>query len=186
MNTLLRYLSDRNIYHDPLEPEPDRKHGYEDVGIHGKEQDLEDRVERHKTGGIFGIAAGKVVPDDHHGNAPGKADHDETDHVFGIGTKKDDRKSEHQDRADDPVLDERETQDLLVPEDLAEFLILDLRKRRIHHQDKTDGDGDVGRADLKAVDEGFSSLNEISEAHAEGHCRRRSRESDTCPGKKVF
>ncbi len=74
--------------------------------------------------------------------------------------------SEHQDGADDPVLNEREAQDFLVPEDLAEFLILDLGQRRVHHEDKADGNGNVGRADLEAVDEVFSALDEIPEAHA--------------------
>ena len=167
----LRYLSDRNIYHDALEPEPDRKHGYEDVSIDGKEKDLKDRVKCHKTGSILGISAGKVVPDDHHGNAPGKADHDQTDHVFGIRTQEDDGKNEHENGADDPVLHERQAEHLPVPEDLAQLLVLHLCQRRVHHQDQADGDRDIGRPDLKAVDEGFRALDEIPESHAKGHCR---------------
>ena len=167
----LRYLSDCNIYHDSLEPKPDRKHGYEDIGVHGKEKHLEYRIKRHKTSGVFRITAGKVVPDDHHRDAPCEADHDETDHVFGIGVEKDDRKNEHQNGTDDPVLDEREAKDFLISEYFAELLILDLRKWRVHHQDKTDGNGNVGRANLEAVDEGFRFLKEIAETNTEGHRR---------------
>ena len=66
----------------------------------------------------------------------------------GIAAKEEDGQDEHQDRADDPVLHQRQRQDLAVAEDVAQFLVFHLGQRRIHHQDEADGDGDVGRARL--------------------------------------
>ena len=90
---------------------------------------------------------GQVVPDDDHGDAAGQADHDQADHVLRVAAQEEDRQHEHQDGADDPVLHEREAEDLVVAEDLAQLLVLHLGQGRIHHQDQADGDGDVGGAD---------------------------------------
>ena len=73
------------------------------------------------------------------------------------GAKEDDRECEHQDRANDPILDQRECQDFLVAEHISQFLILYLGKGGIHHDDKADGNRDIGGADLKGVDELFDA-----------------------------
>jgi hypothetical protein len=87
----------------------------------------------------------------------------------GIAAQENDGQEEHQDRSDDPVLEERERQDPPVPEDIAELLVPDLRQRRIHHQDQADGDGNVGRADLEALDELLDTRYDVAQPHADGH-----------------
>ena len=135
------------ICHDAaLQAKPGRQHGDEDLGVDAVEQHLEDAVERHQPGGVFGVAFGQLVPDDHHGDAARQADHDQPDHVLGIAAQEDDRQHEHQDRADDPVLEQRQAQHLPVAEDVAQFFVLHFGQRRVHHQDQADGDGDIGGA----------------------------------------
>ena len=46
---------------------------------------------------------------------------------------------------------------LPVAEDLAQLLVADLGQRRVHHQDQPDGDGDGGRPDAEAVEEGHDA-----------------------------
>ncbi len=45
-------------------------------------------------------------------------------------------KCKHQDRPDQPVLQEREAQYALVTEDLVQLLIANARERRIHHENE--------------------------------------------------
>ena len=61
---------------------------------------------------------------------------------------------------------------LPVAEHVAQFLVLHLGQRRIHHQDQADGDGDVGRADLEAVDERLHARDEVPSADADRHARK--------------
>ena len=50
-----------------------------------------------------------------------------------------------------------------------QFFITHLGQRRIHHDDEADGDGDVGGADLKAVDEGRRGWDEVADGDADSH-----------------
>ena len=136
----------------PCEAEPRRQQRREEVRVDREEQHLEDRVERDEAGAVLGVALREVVPHDHHRDAAREADEDEAEHVLGLVAQEDDREPEHQQRADDPVLHEREREHALVAEDLAELLVADLRERRVHHQDEADGDRDRGRADAHAVE----------------------------------
>ncbi len=151
------------------EPEPGREDGDEDVGVDREEQDLEDRVEGDQAGRILPVPLGQVVPDDDHGDAAGQADHDQAVHVLGLVAQEDDGQGEHQERPDDPVLDERQRQDLDVLEDIPELLVFHLGQRRVHHQDEPDGDGDVGRSGLEPVDEADDGRDKIAEPDADGH-----------------
>jgi hypothetical protein len=69
-------------------------------------EDLEDRVEGDQDGGGFPIAAGQVVPDDHHGDAAGQTDDDQTSAVGGQVGKEDPGQREHEGRPDQPVEDQ--------------------------------------------------------------------------------
>ena len=69
----------------------------------------------------------------------------------GLSRRKSDGEREHQERADHPVLHEREHEDARVAEDLAELLVADLRERRVHHEDEPDRDRDRRRADAHAA-----------------------------------
>ena len=91
----------------------------------------------------------QIIPDQHHGDAAGQADDDQTHHVLRVVPQKHNGQREHKDRADDPVLDQGEGQDFEVLEDLGQFLVAHLGQRRIHHQDEADGDGNGGRPHLK-------------------------------------
>jgi len=92
--------------------EPTGKDGNEHVGINRKQQDLKNGVKSHQSGGILPVSLGKIVPDDHHGDAPGKANEDDPVHIRQIGIllsgeefEKGDGQSEHQYRAQHPVLE---------------------------------------------------------------------------------
>ena len=95
---------------------------------------------------------GQFVPDDHHGDAARQPDHDQAGHVFGITAQEDDRQGEHQDRTDDPVLQQGEPQDLPVAEDVPQLLVVHLGERRVHHQDQPDGNRDIGGPDRDRID----------------------------------
>jgi hypothetical protein len=69
---------------------------------------LEDRIEGDQAGAVIGVSAGKIIPHDHHGDASGDADEDESYHVCGMAAQKYHREREHHNRSDDPVLDERQ------------------------------------------------------------------------------
>ena len=81
------------------------------------------------------------------------ADEDQSRHVVGRVGQEDDGQHEHQDGADDPVLDEGKRQDLPVPEDIRQLFVADLGQGRVHHDDQPDGDGDVGGPDAEFIPE---------------------------------
>ena len=99
-----------------------------------------------------GVTLGQIVPDDDHGDAAGQADQDQPHHIFVVSGEKGHRQPEHQNRSDQPVLDQRQGQHLGVAEDLVQLLVAHLGQGRIHHQNQADGDGQVGGADLEGVD----------------------------------
>ena len=101
-----RHLEDGDPdFHARGDPQPGGQHRYKNIGVHGKEQHLEDGVEGHQPGAVFGIALGQVVPDDDHGDTAGQADDDQTHHVIRVTPEKSDGQQEHEDGADHPVLD---------------------------------------------------------------------------------
>ena len=84
-------------------------------------------------------------------------------------TEKKDGQQEHQHRADDPVLHQRKAEHAPVAEDPAHLLVPDLGQRRVHHQDKADGDGDGGSAHLEKADEVGHTGDKIAQPHPEPH-----------------
>ena len=101
----------------------------EEPRVDAVKQDLEDAVEGDKASGIFGIAVGQSVPHDDHRDAAGQADHDQADHELRVVVEEEGGEGEHEDGADDPVLDEREAQDSGVAKDVAEFFVADFGQR---------------------------------------------------------
>ena len=63
------------------------KHGDENIGVDGEEQHLEDGVEGYQPRAVFRVAPGQFVPDDHHGDAAGETDEDESHHVLRDGPR---------------------------------------------------------------------------------------------------
>ena len=54
----------------------------------------------------------------------------------------------------------------------AQFLILDLGQRRVHHQDKTDGNRNIGRPNLELIPEVDHSREKVSPAHSDKHRKK--------------
>ena len=168
----LRDLANRYVHDCAMQTEFGRQNRDEQPCIHGIQEHLKQRVERHQTGGIFGVALGELVPHDDHGDAPGQTDHDQPGHVFGVSAQEDDGEHEHEDRADDPVLHQGKPQHALVAEDLAEFLVADLGKRRVHHYDQADGNRNRCCAHAEFVEEGHDSGNQPTGDNTERHGRK--------------
>ena len=162
-------LAHADVDDDALQADQRRQHGEKEPGIDAVEEHLEDAVEGDQAGGVVGVAARQLVPHDDHGDAAGEADEDEAGAVFRVSAQEDDGEHEHQHRADDPVLDEREAEHLAIAKDLAQPLVLHLGQRRIHHEDEADGDGDVGGAGLEALKERRHGGHKAAERDADRH-----------------
>ena len=162
-------LPNRDIDHRARETEEWRQDRHEEPRVDAVEQHLEDRVEGNEAGGVLGRPLGDLVPDDHHGDAAGEADHDQADHVLGFVGQEDDRQREHQDRPDDPVLNQRQAKNFPVDEDIGQFLVTDLGERWVHHQDQAQRDRNVGRSDLEGIDPILDARNVEAQADAERH-----------------
>ena len=80
-----------------------------------------------------------------------------------------DGQPEHEQRPDQPILQQRQSQNLPIREHVAQFLVFHLGQRREHHQDQADGDGDVRRIDLETVDQRLDAGKEVSDRHADDH-----------------
>ena len=93
------------------------------------------------------------------------------EHVLRLVPKKHDGEPEHEERADDPVLHERQRQHALVAEDLPELFVADLRERRVHHQHEADGYRDRGRPHAALVEHDREARRKEAEGDAEGHRR---------------
>ena len=172
-------FADGDVDHGSAQTEPARQNRDEHPGVDRVEEDLEQRVERHQAGCVLRVALRQLVPHDDHGDAAGEADHDEPGHVFGIAAQEDDGECEHQNRADEPVLHERQAQHALVAEDFVQFFVADPRERRVHHQDQARCDGNRGCADAEAIQERHDSGSKPAQSHAEQPWRRRSSRSDS-------
>src|SRR5208282_921719 len=133
-------LADRDINGSAAQSEPSGNHRHEYERIKREEQHLKDRVERNQAGTIVRVAAGEIVPDDHHRDTSREADDDETGHILRTIAQENYREREHQDWTDYPVLNQREAEDFPVPKDVAQLVIVNLGQRRIHHQDQADRD----------------------------------------------
>ncbi len=102
-----RDLPDRDLEALGVEPEPARQQRQVEVAEERVGDDLEQRVERDEHGRALAVAAGEVVPDEHHRDAAGEADDDHPGAVGGLIGEKQPGEREHQQRAEDPVEPER-------------------------------------------------------------------------------
>jgi len=82
----------------------------EEPGIGRVEQHLEDGVEGDEPAPVLAVSFRQVIPDNDHGDAAGQADEDEAHHVLGRSRRNATARKEHQERADDPILQEREAE----------------------------------------------------------------------------
>ena len=182
----LRDLADGDVHDHSLEAEHRGEHRDKDVGVHGKEEHLEDRVEGDEPRTVLRVALRKLIPHDDHGDAAGEADHDEAHHVFRVTPQEYDGQDEHQDGADHPVLHERQAEHLDVLEHLAELLVPHLRKGRVHHENQADGDGNVGGPALELVPEIDDAGKDIAPADADEHGEEDPQGEETVEKRESF
>ena len=78
-----------------------------------------------------------------------------------------------------PVLYQRESQDRLISEDLAQLLVSHFRQRWEHHDNQSDGDWYVRCACLKDIYEGSRARNKVSNAHAYRHRKEYPEREET-------
>ncbi len=100
--------------------------------------DLEDRVEDDQHGGAVVVAAGQVIPDEDHRDAAGKADDDDAGAIRGLVGEEQPREREHERRPDDPGHEQRDAEHAAVAAHVAEVLVADLGKDRVHHQQEAE------------------------------------------------
>ncbi len=155
----------------PFRPNQAGQHRDEDVGVDREEEHLEDGVEGDQSGAVLGVALGQVVPDDDHGDAARQADQDEPDHVLRLVAQEEHGEAEHQERADDPVLDERQPEHPEVAEDGPHLLVPHLGERRVHHEDQPDGDRDGGGTHARPVEQRDDAGEDVAHPHADRHRR---------------
>ncbi len=86
--------------------------------------------------------------------------------------QEDDREQEHEHRADHPILYQGQAKYARVAENVPEFLVLHLGERRVHHQDEADRDRNIGRADLKLIDEPLHGRHGIAQGDAHRHAQK--------------
>ena len=150
----------------------------ENPRVKTEREDLENAVEGHESGAVFAVPLGQLVPDQHHGDAAGDTHQDETDHIFRLVAEKEHGEHEHQHGADDPVLQQREPDDFRIGENLRHLLVAHLGQRRIHHEDESRGNEQVGRADRDRREKHHRIRNQkISRQHPRRHrCENPQRE----------
>ncbi len=118
-------------------------------GVRG---DLEQGVEGNEHRSHFTVAAGKVVPDEDHGNAPSEADDDQAGAVAGEIGQKDPRQDEHHERTDNPVQNQGGSEHSAICRDIAQLRVIHLRQDRVHHGEQADSYGQGDGIDLGAVE----------------------------------
>ena len=175
----LRNLPDADLHDAALQSKPLRQHRQKGPGIKAVEEHLKDAVDGDQASDVIRVAFRQFVPDQHHRNAAGDADQDQAAHIGRFAAQEDDGEEKHQHRADEPVLHQRQTEHALVAEDLAQLLVAHLRQRREHHDDQADGDGNIRRAGLKAIDEGRRATERSGRSQRRSPLRGKSRASES-------
>lgn len=162
-------LPDTDIDFRAGNAEKRRQNRNENISVNAVKQHLKNAVEGDEPGDVFVVAFRQIVPDDDHRDAARDADHNQADHVFGFVGQKENRQKKHQKRSDYPVLNKRQSQNFRVPKNQWKLFVFHFGKRRIHHQDQTERDGNVRRADLKLIDKSGGLRQKITERDADSH-----------------
>ena len=135
-----------------LQAEPAGQQLQVEVAEGGVEEHLEDGVEGDQDGGHLPVAAGQVVPDQHHGDAAGQADQDDPGAVGGLVGQQQPGQREHQRGADDPVERQAGGHHPAVGGDVGGLVVADLGQHRVHHQQQPERDRQAGLPDLDGVE----------------------------------
>ena len=117
-----------------VETEPARQHGQVEVAEQRVGRQLEDRVEDDEHRGAVAVAAGELVPDQHHRDAAGETDDDHAGAIGGWSARKSQASANI---SSGPTTQERKSETvkkrrLSMPSclRLPEFLVPDLREDR--------------------------------------------------------
>src|ERR1700678_2504421 len=110
----LRDLADSDLDNAALKTKPLREHRKESPGVETIKKHLKDAVDSDQSGNVIRIAFRKLIPDEDHRNTTRNANQDEPTHVCRFIVQEDNGKEEHECRADEPVLYERQTKHALV------------------------------------------------------------------------
>ena len=159
-----------------LQAEPAREHGQVEVAEQRVGGELEDRVEHDEHGGALAVAAGDLVPDEHHRDAPRQPDDDHAGAVRGLVGEEDPGEREHQQRPDDPGQEQRDAEEAAVADAVgacvAELLVADLREHGVHHQQQTGRDRQADGADLQLAEPVVQMRQQRPEREPAGHRER--------------
>ena len=152
-----------------VEPEQAGQDGQVEPAEQRVGDDLEEGVDGDQQGGALAVAAGEVVPDQHHRDAAREADDDEAGAVLGLVGEEDPGEREHQRRPDDPVQDQRDAEHAAVAVHRADLLVAHLREDGVHHQQQADRDRQGDGADPQRVEGVVEPGDQRSQCQAAGH-----------------
>src|SRR5579875_98594 len=119
-------LADADVHHRSLIAEPSRQDCDEYPRIKAVENNLEDTVERNESGNVVCVSASQLIPDQHHRDATGNPDQDQAAHVCRLTVQERQRQAKHEQRTNDPVLNQGKAEDAAVAKDLAKLLVPNL------------------------------------------------------------
>src|ERR1019366_7680037 len=165
-------LGDADVDDASFKTEPLGEQSNENPGIEAVEEDLKNTVDGDESSDVVCVAIRQLIPDQNHRDTASDANQDKAAHVGRFTAKKNYRKDEHERWPNDPVLNQRQSQDPLVAENIAQFLVSNFRQRREHHDDQSDGDRNVGRPALKAIDEPGRAWDEVADPYSNCHCEK--------------
>ena len=170
----------------PCKAEPLWKHGNEDPCVEAVEEHLKDAVDGDKSGSVVRVAICQLIPHQDHCDAASDADQDESAHIGRFAAKEYYGENEHERRPNEPVLDQGESENPLVAEDIAQFLVSDLCQRRKHHDDQPDGNWDIRCSALKALDEPRRAWNEVANGDSNGHCEENPEREEAVEEREIL
>ena len=122
-----------------------------------------------KPGAVLPISCWQIIPHDDHGNAPGQTDQDQAHHILLVPGKERDGQKEHENGADDPVLDQRKGKNFIVSKHLPQLFVSHLRQGGYIMRISPMAIGMFVVSDLKLVPEIDHAGEYISPAHADEH-----------------
>ena len=162
-------LPDGDVDPVTVQPKPSGQHVQVEPAEQREGEDLEQRVECHQHRRQFPIPAGQVVPDQHHGDAPGQTDDDQTGAVLRQIRQHQPGEREHHGRPDDPVEHQREGERPPVGDDVPDAGVLHLGQHRVHHQQQPDRDRQADGVHLHLVQRVVQPGEQATEAKTECH-----------------
>ena len=163
------YRRHRNIDDNALKPNERRQPCHENPRIDTKEKHLKNAVEGNEPRCVLRTPLREIVPDKHHCDTSREANHDEAEHELWLVRQEQCGECEHQNRANNPILDERDREYFPIAKDAREFFVAHLRERRKHHQYEANRDRHVRGSNGHAIRDGRDVWDESPEQYACAH-----------------